>query len=79
VCLATKDYQVPVLIVSEGEAVAASLIENREREDMSIADESVAFRLLAEEGKSIAHVSKCSGQRTCSALGRSSISMTMVS
>ncbi|CAE6850691.1 hypothetical protein R69746_07340 [Paraburkholderia aspalathi] len=53
----TKDYQVPVLIVSEGEAVAASLIENREREAMSIADESVAFRLLTEEGKSIAHVS----------------------
>lgn len=52
-----KDYQVPVLIVSEGEAVAASLIENREREAMSIADESVAFRLLTEEGKSIAHVS----------------------
>jgi ParB family chromosome partitioning protein len=53
----TKDYQVPVLIVSEGEAVAASLIENREREAMSIADESVAFRLLTEEGKSIAHIS----------------------
>jgi len=53
----TEDYRVPVLIVSEGEAVAASLIENREREAMSIADESVAFRLLTEEGKSIAHVS----------------------
>lgn len=52
----TKDYQVPVLIVSEGEAVAASLIENREREAMSIADESVAFRLLTEEGKSVSHV-----------------------
>ena len=52
----TKDYQVPVLIVSEGEAVAASLIENREREAMSIADESVAFRLLTEEGKSVAHI-----------------------
>ena len=52
----TKDYQVPVLIVSDGEAVAASLIENREREAMSIADESVAFRLLTEEGKSVAHV-----------------------
>ncbi|MFM0562157.1 ParB/RepB/Spo0J family partition protein [Paraburkholderia sediminicola] len=46
----------PVLIVSEGEAVAASLIENREREAMSIADESVAFRLLTEEGKSVSHV-----------------------
>ena len=42
--------------VSEGEAVAASLIENREREAMSIADESVAFRLLTEEGKSVAHI-----------------------
>ncbi|MDT8844008.1 ParB/RepB/Spo0J family partition protein [Paraburkholderia fungorum] len=52
----TKDYQVPVLIVSEGEAVAASLIENREREAMSIADEAVAFRLLADEGKSTGHV-----------------------
>ena len=30
----TKEQPVPVLIVSEGEAVAASLIENREREDM---------------------------------------------
>lgn len=46
----------PVLIVSEGEAVAASLIENREREDMHIADESVAFRLLIDEGRSVAHV-----------------------
>lgn len=51
-----KDYPVPVLIVSEGEALAASLIENREREEMHIADECVAFRLLAEEGKSIAHI-----------------------
>ncbi|WP_233860000.1 ParB/RepB/Spo0J family partition protein [Paraburkholderia sp. HD33-4] len=52
----TNDYQVPVLIVSEGEALAASLIENREREDMHIADECVAFRLLTEEGKSVAHI-----------------------
>ena len=52
----TKDYQVPVLIVSEGEAVAASLIENREREAMSLADECVAFRLLTEEGRSVAHI-----------------------
>ena len=52
----TKDYPVPVLIVSEGEAVAASLIENREREPMCIADECVAFRLLTEEGKSVAHI-----------------------
>ncbi len=52
----TKDYPVPVLIVSEGEAVAASLIENREREEMHIADECVAFRLLVDEGKSVAHI-----------------------
>lgn len=52
----TKDHPVPVLIVSEGEAVAASLIENREREDMHIADECVAFRLLVDEGKSVAHI-----------------------
>lgn len=57
----TKDFQVPVLIVSEGEAVAASLIENREREDMHIADESVAFRLLVEEGKSVIHVAALFG------------------
>lgn len=56
----TKDYQVPVLIVSEGEAVAASLIENREREAMSLADECVAFRLLTEEGRSVAHIAACS-------------------
>jgi ParB family chromosome partitioning protein len=55
-----KDYQVPVLIVSEGEALAASLIENREREAMHIADECVAFRLLAEEGKSVAHIAALS-------------------
>ncbi|MFM0374879.1 ParB/RepB/Spo0J family partition protein [Paraburkholderia aspalathi] len=53
----TKDFKVPVLIVSEGESVAASLIENRERETMHIADECGAFRLLTEEGKSIAHIS----------------------
>ncbi|MEM5386687.1 ParB/RepB/Spo0J family partition protein [Paraburkholderia phymatum] len=52
----TKDYLVPVLTVSEGEALAASLIENREREAMHIADECVAFRLLTEEGKSVAHI-----------------------
>lgn len=52
----TKDYPVPVLIVSEGEAVAASLIENHEREEMHIADECVAFRLLVDEGKSVAHI-----------------------
>ncbi|PMS15598.1 chromosome partitioning protein ParB [Trinickia dabaoshanensis] len=51
-----KDYPVPVLVVSEGEAVAASLIENREREDMHIADECMAFRLLVDEGKSVAHI-----------------------
>jgi ParB family chromosome partitioning protein len=52
----TKDYRVPVLIVSGGEALAASLIENHEREAMCIADECVAFRLLTEEGKSVAHI-----------------------
>ncbi|WP_245643789.1 ParB/RepB/Spo0J family partition protein [Paraburkholderia oxyphila] len=52
----TKDYQVPVLIVSEGEAVAASLIENRAREPMCIADEAVAFGLLVDEGKSTGHI-----------------------
>ncbi len=57
-CRITKDYQVPVLVVSEGEAVAASLIENREREAMHIADESLAIRLLTEEGKSTAHIAQ---------------------
>ena len=52
----TKDYPVSVLIVSEGEAVAASLIENREREPMCLADEAVAFRLLVDEGKPVIHV-----------------------
>jgi ParB family chromosome partitioning protein len=51
-----KDEPVPVLIVSEGEALAISLIENREREDMHVADECIAFRLLMEEGKSVAHI-----------------------
>jgi len=46
----TKDYQVPVLIVGEGEALAASLIENREREPMHIADECVAFGAAIARG-----------------------------
>jgi ParB family chromosome partitioning protein len=50
------DYPVPVKIVSEAEALAASLIENQQREPMHPADASVAFKLLQDEGRSIDYI-----------------------
>ena len=50
-------YPVPVKIVSEAEALAASLIENLQREPMHPADAAESFRRLIEEGKSTAYVS----------------------
>uniref|UniRef100_UPI003BEEFA9B ParB/RepB/Spo0J family partition protein n=1 Tax=Burkholderia arboris TaxID=488730 RepID=UPI003BEEFA9B len=44
------DYPVPVKVVSDAEALAASLIENLKREPMHQADAAVAFDLLAREG-----------------------------
>jgi ParB family chromosome partitioning protein len=49
-------YLVPVKVVSDAEALAASLIENHSREPMHAADQAIAFRLLLEEGRSIDYV-----------------------
>ncbi|MBN3786002.1 ParB N-terminal domain-containing protein [Burkholderia sp. Ac-20353] len=47
---------IPVRIVSDGEALATSLIENAEREGMHIADQCEAFSQLAAEGRSIEEI-----------------------
>lgn len=52
----TDDFPVPVKIVSQGEALAASLIENQEREPMHPADQCEAFARLVAEGKSVEHI-----------------------
>jgi ParB family transcriptional regulator, chromosome partitioning protein len=52
----SDDYPVPVRIVSEGEALSASLIENQEREPMHPADQCDAFSRLVAEGKSVQYV-----------------------
>lgn len=50
------DYSVPVRIVSEGEALAISLIENSEREGLDPFDVLRAYRMLAEEGRSVDYI-----------------------
>jgi ParB family transcriptional regulator, chromosome partitioning protein len=50
------DYPVPVRIVSEGEALAVSLIENTEREGLDPFDVLRAYRILAEEGRSVDYI-----------------------
>ncbi len=50
------DYPVPVRIVSEGEALAISLIENSEREGLDPFDVLRAYRRLAEEGRSVDYI-----------------------
>ncbi|QNB17453.1 ParB N-terminal domain-containing protein [Paraburkholderia tropica] len=50
------DYPVPVRIVSEGEALAVSLIENTEREGLDPFDVLRAYRMLAEEGRSVDYI-----------------------
>ena len=52
----SPNMSIPVKVLSEAEAVAASLIENESREPMHAADQAVAFRLLLEEGRSIDYV-----------------------
>jgi ParB family chromosome partitioning protein len=49
-------YLVPVKVVSEAEALAASLIENHSREPMHSADLAIAFLLLIDEGRSTDYV-----------------------
>ncbi|MFL9942311.1 ParB/RepB/Spo0J family partition protein [Paraburkholderia graminis] len=50
------DYPVPVRIVSEGEALTVSLIENTEREGLDPFDVLRAYRMLAEEGRSVDYI-----------------------
>ncbi|WP_321958310.1 ParB/Srx family N-terminal domain-containing protein [Burkholderia cenocepacia] len=50
------DYPVPVRIVSEGEALAISLIENSEREGLDPFDVLHAYRMLADEGRSVDYI-----------------------
>ena len=50
------DYPVPVRLVSEGEALAISLIENSEREGLDPFDVLRAYRMLAEEGRSVDYI-----------------------
>jgi len=50
------DYPVPVRIVSEGEALAISLIENSEREGLDPFDVLRAYRMLAGEGRSVDYI-----------------------
>jgi len=52
----TADYPVPVRIVSEAEALALSLIENSEREGLDPFDVLRAYRMLAEEGRSVDYI-----------------------
>ncbi|MFP6559339.1 ParB N-terminal domain-containing protein [Paraburkholderia sp. B3] len=52
----TADYPVPVRVVSEGEALAISLIENSEREELDPFDVLRAYRMLAEEGRSVDYI-----------------------
>ncbi|WP_179403794.1 ParB/RepB/Spo0J family partition protein [Burkholderia guangdongensis] len=50
------DHPVPVRIVSEGEALAISLIENSQREGLDPFDVLRSFRMLAEEGRSVDYI-----------------------
>jgi ParB family chromosome partitioning protein len=52
----TADYPVPVRLVSEGEALAISLIENSEREGLDPFDVLRAYRMLAQEGRSVDYI-----------------------
>ncbi len=52
----SADYPVPVRIVSDGEALAISLIENSEREGLDPFDVLRAYRMLAGEGRSVDYI-----------------------
>ena len=54
-------YPVAVKVVSDAEALAASLIENHSRENMHPADLCVSFKLLVEEGRSADYISALFG------------------
>ncbi|KVL70311.1 ParB/RepB/Spo0J family partition protein [Burkholderia ubonensis] len=52
----TDSTLIPIRIVSIGEALAVSLIENAEREGMHIADQCGAFAQLVAEGRSVEEI-----------------------
>ncbi|WP_232427552.1 ParB/RepB/Spo0J family partition protein [Burkholderia ubonensis] len=52
----TDSTLIPIRIVSVGEALAVSLIENAEREGMHIADQCGAFAQLVAEGRSVEEI-----------------------
>lgn len=54
-------YPVAVKIVSDAEALAASLIENHAREEMAPADLCQAFKLLVDEGRSADYIAALFG------------------
>jgi len=54
----SADQPIPVKILTEAEALAASLIENEARAPIHSSDLAVAFRLLIEEGRSADYVSQ---------------------
>lgn len=55
------DYQVPVRIVGEDDAVAASLAENTVREAMNPADQVLAFKAMADDNMSPAEIADAFG------------------
>ena len=57
----SQDHPVPVRIVSDADALLASLAENKERKPMHVADEIVAFKKLLEDGKSISEIASAFG------------------
>lgn len=55
------DYQVPVRVVSENDAIAASLAENVVREAMNPADQVLAFKAMADDDMSPAEIADAFG------------------
>jgi ParB family transcriptional regulator, chromosome partitioning protein len=56
-----RDALVPVLVVSEAQAVAISLIENTTSEAMHPADHCYAFRMLVNEGRTLDQIAAVFG------------------
>lgn len=57
----TDDFPVPVLVRGRGEAMAASITENIEREDMHPADQFLAFQKMVDDCGSIEEVAAMYG------------------
>lgn len=56
-----SSYGVAIKVVSEAEALAASLIENHAREAMHAADQCHAFKMLIDEGRSADYIAALFG------------------